>query len=160
MLSCGLLNMGFVSEEGKAFFFLLTLTDFIPQTNLPFWWATFPTYHRQLRATSSPPLNSSALKQTCWGKTRETSFTEVNDVTKWLLFLSRRCFNWKSCFLLLTRHNVIGTQICLLCLFAVNLMNSEYLEGVLPDCSYKPSYIIKDFPLMRYQGLQFVCIFI
>ncbi|KAM9375567.1 beta-1,4-N-acetylgalactosaminyltransferase 3 [Pholidichthys leucotaenia] len=38
----------------------------------------------------------------------------------------------------------------------VNLINSKFLKGVLPDCSYNPSYIIKDFPLLRYQGLQFV----
>ncbi|XP_060891275.1 beta-1,4-N-acetylgalactosaminyltransferase 3 isoform X1 [Labrus mixtus] len=41
-------------------------------------------------------------------------------------------------------------------LYKVPLMNSKLLQGVLPDCSYNPSYTIKDFPLMRYQGLQFV----
>ncbi|XP_036374265.1 beta-1,4-N-acetylgalactosaminyltransferase 3-like [Megalops cyprinoides] len=36
------------------------------------------------------------------------------------------------------------------------LMDERYLQNILPDCSYKPSYIIKGFPLLRYQGLQFV----
>ncbi|XP_059190319.1 beta-1,4-N-acetylgalactosaminyltransferase 3 [Centropristis striata] len=40
--------------------------------------------------------------------------------------------------------------------YQVPLLNSKFLQGVLPDCLYQPSYIIKDFPLMRYQGLQFV----
>uniref|UniRef100_A0A3Q3S265 Beta-1,4-N-acetylgalactosaminyltransferase n=1 Tax=Mastacembelus armatus TaxID=205130 RepID=A0A3Q3S265_9TELE len=41
-------------------------------------------------------------------------------------------------------------------LYQVPLLNSNFLQGLLPDCSYKPSYTIKDFPLLRYQGLQFV----
>ncbi|XP_054892742.1 beta-1,4-N-acetylgalactosaminyltransferase 3 isoform X2 [Poeciliopsis prolifica] len=41
-------------------------------------------------------------------------------------------------------------------LYQVHLINSKFLQGILPDCTYNPSYIIKDFPLLRYQGLQFV----
>uniref|UniRef100_A0A8C1I5V2 Beta-1,4-N-acetylgalactosaminyltransferase n=1 Tax=Cyprinus carpio TaxID=7962 RepID=A0A8C1I5V2_CYPCA len=36
---------------------------------------------------------------------------------------------------------------------------SEYnlqLENVLPSCVYSPTYVVKDFPIARYQGLQFV----
>ncbi|KAM4734236.1 beta-1,4-N-acetylgalactosaminyltransferase 3 [Anableps anableps] len=41
-------------------------------------------------------------------------------------------------------------------LYQVHLINSKFLQGILPDCTYNPTYIIKDFPLLRYQGLQFV----
>ncbi|KAM6936925.1 beta-1,4-N-acetylgalactosaminyltransferase 3 [Xenentodon cancila] len=41
-------------------------------------------------------------------------------------------------------------------LYHVHLINSKFLRGVLPDCLYQPTYTIKDFPLLRYQGLQFV----
>ncbi|KAI1887988.1 hypothetical protein AGOR_G00180420 [Albula goreensis] len=36
------------------------------------------------------------------------------------------------------------------------LIDEAHLRNVLPECSYNPTYIIKDFPLVRYQGLQFV----
>ncbi|XP_022047605.2 beta-1,4-N-acetylgalactosaminyltransferase 3 [Acanthochromis polyacanthus] len=40
--------------------------------------------------------------------------------------------------------------------YQVPLINNKFLQGILPDCSYNPSYTIKDYPLLRYQGLQFV----
>ncbi|XP_054633221.1 beta-1,4-N-acetylgalactosaminyltransferase 3 isoform X2 [Dunckerocampus dactyliophorus] len=41
-------------------------------------------------------------------------------------------------------------------LYQVPLIDGELLQGVLPNCLYKPTYTIKDFPLARYQGLQYV----
>ncbi|XP_048863984.1 N-acetyl-beta-glucosaminyl-glycoprotein 4-beta-N-acetylgalactosaminyltransferase 1-like isoform X2 [Brienomyrus brachyistius] len=40
--------------------------------------------------------------------------------------------------------------------YHVPLMRESYLRGILPVCSYRPTYLIKGYPLLRYQGIQFV----
>ncbi|XP_067855752.1 beta-1,4-N-acetylgalactosaminyltransferase 3 isoform X2 [Heptranchias perlo] len=40
--------------------------------------------------------------------------------------------------------------------FQLPLIDESRVHQVLPECVYRPSYIIKGFPLLRYQGLQFV----
>lgn len=36
------------------------------------------------------------------------------------------------------------------------MMDQSRLEKVLPSCVYSPTYVVRDFPIARYQGLQFV----
>ncbi|XP_006893397.1 PREDICTED: N-acetyl-beta-glucosaminyl-glycoprotein 4-beta-N-acetylgalactosaminyltransferase 1 [Elephantulus edwardii] len=40
--------------------------------------------------------------------------------------------------------------------FLTPRMEPAYLENVLEACTYAPTYVVKDFPIARYQGLQFV----
>ncbi|XP_073724993.1 N-acetyl-beta-glucosaminyl-glycoprotein 4-beta-N-acetylgalactosaminyltransferase 1 [Misgurnus anguillicaudatus] len=40
--------------------------------------------------------------------------------------------------------------------FNIPMIEPARLENVLPSCLYSPTYVVKDFPIARYQGLQFV----
>ncbi|KAM9219778.1 N-acetyl-beta-glucosaminyl-glycoprotein 4-beta-N-acetylgalactosaminyltransferase 1 [Dugong dugon] len=40
--------------------------------------------------------------------------------------------------------------------FLTPRMEPTRLENVLEPCAYAPTYVVKDFPIARYQGLQFV----
>ncbi|XP_029010136.1 N-acetyl-beta-glucosaminyl-glycoprotein 4-beta-N-acetylgalactosaminyltransferase 1 [Betta splendens] len=40
--------------------------------------------------------------------------------------------------------------------YSTPMIDSSRLENVLPACVYSPTYVVKDFPIARYQGLQFV----
>uniref|UniRef100_A0A671RES1 Beta-1,4-N-acetylgalactosaminyltransferase n=1 Tax=Sinocyclocheilus anshuiensis TaxID=1608454 RepID=A0A671RES1_9TELE len=40
--------------------------------------------------------------------------------------------------------------------FNIPMIDPTHLENVLPACLYSPTYVVKDFPIARYQGLQFV----
>ncbi|MGH0114499.1 UNVERIFIED_CONTAM: hypothetical protein FKN15_019639 [Acipenser sinensis] len=40
--------------------------------------------------------------------------------------------------------------------FLTPMIEPSRLENVLPTCLYSPTYVVKDFPIARYQGLQFL----
>ncbi|XP_031421036.2 N-acetyl-beta-glucosaminyl-glycoprotein 4-beta-N-acetylgalactosaminyltransferase 1 isoform X2 [Clupea harengus] len=40
--------------------------------------------------------------------------------------------------------------------YSIPMLEPSRLENVLPACLYTPTYVVKDFPIARYQGLQFV----
>ncbi|XP_058858208.1 N-acetyl-beta-glucosaminyl-glycoprotein 4-beta-N-acetylgalactosaminyltransferase 1-like [Acipenser ruthenus] len=40
--------------------------------------------------------------------------------------------------------------------FLTPMIEPSHLENLLPACLYSPTYVVKDFPIARYQGLQFV----
>lgn len=44
------------------------------------------------------------------------------------------------------------------CLSSAPAIEPSRVENVLVPCAYSPTYVVKDFPIARYQGLQFVSV--
>lgn len=65
------------------------------------------------------------------------------------LFLSTLCYS--SC-----KWGLTFISSLFLPFSAAPMIDPSRLENVLPPCLYSPTYVVKDFPIARYQGLQFV----
>lgn len=48
----------------------------------------------------------------------------------------------------------MGLSCC--CFSSAPAIEASRVENVLVPCAYSPTYVVKDFPIARYQGLQFV----
>jgi len=59
-----------------------------------------------------------------------------------------------------TNCNMGWTQVGLshTCLSSAPAIEPSRVENVLVPCAYSPTYVVKDFPIARYQGLQFVSV--
>lgn len=44
------------------------------------------------------------------------------------------------------------------CFSSAPAIEASRVENVLVPCAYSPTYVVKDFPIARYQGLQFVSV--
>lgn len=71
----------------------------------------------------------------------------------WLLYLLKQEFHIHI-YLYLTSN--IYLLFSLSPLSSAPMIDPSRLENVLPACLYSPTYVVKDFPIARYQGLQFV----
>ncbi|KAF4010073.1 hypothetical protein G4228_000943 [Cervus hanglu yarkandensis] len=60
---------------------------------------------------------------------------------------------WRA-FLPGLKFEVIGSAH--ISLYTAPRVEPSELESVLEPCAYSPTYVVKDFPIARYQGLQFV----
>lgn len=71
----------------------------------------------------------------------------------WLLSLLKAEFHLHICWYLISN---IYLPFSLSPLSSAPMIDPSQLENVLPACLYSPTYVVKDFPIARYQGLQFV----
>ncbi|KAG9336991.1 hypothetical protein JZ751_029905 [Albula glossodonta] len=81
----------------------------------------------------------------------ETHSTAVNT------FYSNDYVCLSVCLRQLLQHFYSSESVYLsVCPFTSPMIEPSRLENVLPACLYSPTYVVKDFPIARYQGLQFV----
>lgn len=55
-----------------------------------------------------------------------------------------------------TRVAEHGLRLSCGCFSSAPAIEASRVENVLVPCAYSPTYVVKDFPIARYQGLQFV----
>lgn len=51
-----------------------------------------------------------------------------------------------------------GLELSRGCFSSAPAIEASRVENVLVPCAYSPTYVVKDFPIARYQGLQFVSV--
>lgn len=90
---------------------------------------------------------SACYKQHHWMcdklNTKKAAFSYHFDALSVLLVLYKNYEKWSDC----SDDGFV---------FLVPMIHQSKLENVLPSCVYSPTYVVKDFPIARYQGLQFV----
>lgn len=111
-------------------------TSLCQQTSPPSRWTTWPTSPSLRPATQEDACHGRSPAPTCCDRTPGTPSSSVRRAPRGEGGARRG-------------YRLTAPP-------AAPRMEPSSLENVLEPCAYAPTYVLKDFPIARYQGLQFV----